>query len=73
MWPAAAAERAAGHIRPRCQLTPVPVTALAGFTGALAPFTGPDGLSFKVENQLAQAVRLGGERVLRYRVIGPSR
>jgi hypothetical protein len=29
-------------------------------TGALAPFTGPDGLTFRIENQLAQAVRLGG-------------
>ena len=29
-------------------------------TGALAPFTGLDGLSFRIGNQLAQAVRLAG-------------
>lgn len=29
-------------------------------TGALAPFTGPGGLSFRIENQLAHAVRLAG-------------
>jgi hypothetical protein len=28
--------------------------------GALAPFTGPHGLSFRIENQLAHAVRLAG-------------
>jgi hypothetical protein len=27
---------------------------------ALAPFTGPRGLSFRIENQLAHAVRLAG-------------
>jgi hypothetical protein len=27
---------------------------------ALAPFTGPGGLSFRIENQLAHAVRLAG-------------